>query len=315
MTPRPISGDDPSAGPRLRQRHRRITGEHYAVFTHLPSGFRAAQHPAAWTLFTSAGMPTWTTPPLAAPSSPGCWEAKGLHRRGAGSAGLEASPVLFGTGECPNTPFWSAPATWIPWWPTIPWPNSAAAKDAYSPGEKIGLRPDRAVTVYAQILTQPLSGYPHSHRRLRSQSAPVCSLRLLERLRPSVGAGRIRGRPFDVRHGRTGNHPNRSGLPGRENLGGDAGYPRHLLSGCPGTDSLRLRGSVPAGSRSAKEKAAYAKATRIEMDHQDEITGRTLIQRQKHKMLVQNPPDGSADHRGNGLGVQPPLYAHLPSYL
>ena len=46
----------------------------------------------------------------------------------------------------------------------------------------------------------------------------------------------------------------------------------------------------PGWEQIAGDKAAYAKATRIEMDNQDEITGRTLIQRQQHQMLVQNPP-------------------------
>ena len=42
--------------------------------------------------------------------------------------------------------------------------------DAYSPGNRAGLRPDRATIVYCR---------PHHHRRAGSLAAPLCPLRLL----------------------------------------------------------------------------------------------------------------------------------------
>lgn len=47
---------------------------------------------------------------------------------------------------------------------------------------------------------------------------------------------------------------------------------------CPSLDMVRA------------DKKAYAKAARIQMEEQDEIRGRTVIQRHGDKMLVQNPP-------------------------
>ncbi len=40
----------------------------------------------------------------------------------------------------------------------------------------------------------------------------------------------------------------------------------------------------------SRDKKSYAKATRQQMNEQDEVYGRTVIQRQGDKMLVQNPP-------------------------
>ena len=66
--------------------------------------------------------------------------------------------------------------------------------DAYTPGGKAGFRPDRAVTVYSQILKRL---YPHV-------PAPPDPLRLLERRAETLHPGRIGRRPADLRHGRTG---------------------------------------------------------------------------------------------------------------
>ena len=46
----------------------------------------------------------------------------------------------------------------------------------------------------------------------------------------------------------------------------------------------------PSLSQVRENKKLYAKATRIQYDQQDEIYGRTVIQRQGDMMLVQNPP-------------------------
>ena len=51
--------------------------------------------------------------------------------------------------------------------------------DAYSPGRKAGLRPDRATIVYWQQGPGGLGGHPPHHRRLRGLPPPLRPLRLL----------------------------------------------------------------------------------------------------------------------------------------
>ncbi|MFR3812486.1 MAG: hypothetical protein ACLTXT_08650, partial [Ruminococcus callidus] len=46
----------------------------------------------------------------------------------------------------------------------------------------------------------------------------------------------------------------------------------------------------PDYAQVCRDKKAYAKATRQQYDQQDEITGKTVLQRHGDKMLVQNPP-------------------------
>ncbi|MCR5122594.1 MAG: YgiQ family radical SAM protein [Ruminococcus sp.] len=46
----------------------------------------------------------------------------------------------------------------------------------------------------------------------------------------------------------------------------------------------------PSFAEVSQSKEQYAKACRIQYDWQDEVYGKTIIQRQREKMLVQNPP-------------------------
>lgn len=50
------------------------------------------------------------------------------------------------------------------------------------------------------------------------------------------------------------------------------------------------RRAVSDYAQVCRDKKAYAKATRQQYDQQDEITGKTVLQRHGDKMLVQNPP-------------------------
>ena len=73
--------------------------------------------------------------------------------------------------------------------------------DAYTPGGKAGFRPDRAVTVYTQILKTFVPARSRRYRRHRGFVAAVDALRLLERFAPSVGVGIFWGRLVDLRYG------------------------------------------------------------------------------------------------------------------
>ena len=163
------------------------------------------------------------------------------------------------------------------------------SKDAYSPGEKIGLRPDRAVTVYTQTLRSLcpntpilIGGLEASLRRFAHYDYWSDSVRpsVLEEsgadlLMYGMGEREIIQIAQAFREGKT--------LEEMRDIRGTCYLvsPEETPFGCV---------ECPSWEQIAGDKAAYAKATRIEMDNQDEITGRTLIQRQKQKMLVQNPP-------------------------
>ena len=163
------------------------------------------------------------------------------------------------------------------------------SKDAYSPGEKIGLRPDRAVTVYTQTLRSLcpdtpilIGGLEASLRRFAHYDYWSDSVRpsVLEEsgadlLMYGMGEREILQIAQAFREGKT--------VEQMRSIRGTCYLvpPEETPFGCV---------ECPGWEQIAGDMAAYAKATRIEMDNQDEITGRTLIQRQQHKMLVQNPP-------------------------
>ena len=163
------------------------------------------------------------------------------------------------------------------------------SKDAYSPGEKIGHRPDRAVTVYTQTLRSLcpdtpilIGGLEASLRRFAHYDYWSDSVRpsVLEEsgadlLMYGMGEREILQIAQAFREGKT--------VEQMRSIRGTCYLvpPEETPFGCV---------ECPGWEQIAGDKAAYAKATRIEMDNQDEITGRTLIQRQQHKMLVQNPP-------------------------
>ena len=75
--------------------------------------------------------------------------------------------------------------------------------DAYSPGGRIGLRPDRATL---RLLPAGPRGVPRragDRRRRRGVAAAAGPLRLLERHGPAVDPARLQGRPGRLRHGRS----------------------------------------------------------------------------------------------------------------
>lgn len=163
------------------------------------------------------------------------------------------------------------------------------SKDAYSPGEKTGLRPDRAVTVYTQILRSLcpdtpvlIGGLEASLRRFAHYDYWSDSVRpsVLEEsgadlLMYGMGEREILQIAQGFREGKS--VAQMRDIRGTCYLVSPQDTPFGCVE-CPGWEQI------------ARDKSAYAKATRIQMDNQDEITGRALLQRQKHKMLVQNPP-------------------------
>lgn len=163
------------------------------------------------------------------------------------------------------------------------------SNDAYTAGNIAGKRPDRAVTVYCNRLKElapevPVltGGLEASLRRFAHYDYWSDSVRpsvLLESkadlLMYGMGELQITEIAERFRAGET--------LDTMTDIRGTCYLtdPVHTPIGAVECPSLQLVST---------DKKSYAKATRKQMDEQDEVYGRTIIQRQGDKMLVQNPP-------------------------
>jgi len=164
--------------------------------------------------------------------------------------------------------------------------------DYYSAGGKAGKRPDRAVIVYCQRL-----------RQIYGKDVPIliggleASLRRFAHydywdnaVRPSV----LAESGADILMFGMGEH---SIAELADLLNG--GVPVSEITQVRGTCYLTDPKQTPFGCAECPslsfeqvrtDKRAYAKATRIQYDQQDEVYGKRIIQRHGGTMLVQNPP-------------------------
>ncbi|MBR7038163.1 MAG: YgiQ family radical SAM protein [Oscillospiraceae bacterium] len=162
--------------------------------------------------------------------------------------------------------------------------------DAYSPGDRGGMRPDRAVLVYCRRL-----------REIFGPDVPIliggleASLRRFahydywdDAVRPSI----LYESGADLLMFGMGEHSIveicallRDGVPVSE------------ITEVRGTCYLTAPEHTPYGAAQCpsfeqvkESKEAYAKACRIQYDQQDEVYGKRILQRHGVRMLVQNPP-------------------------
>ncbi len=164
--------------------------------------------------------------------------------------------------------------------------------DAYSAGGKGGRRPDRAVTVYCRTLKRlfpdtdiAIGGLEASLRRFAHYDYWA------DRVMPSVlvdsGADLLMYGMGEVTITELYNRLK----------GGDRLRDIHDIRGtCYLTEPVNTPlGAVQCDSFEvvSENKKAYAKSCRKQYDEQDEIYGRTVIQRHGNMMLVQNPPQRS----------------------
>ncbi|MCL2697010.1 MAG: YgiQ family radical SAM protein [Oscillospiraceae bacterium] len=193
--------------------------------------------------------------------------------------------------------------------------------DAYSENGKGGRRPDRAVNVYCQKLkkllpasTLVIGGLEASLRRFAHYDfwsdsvlpsilvssgadlllygmAELALVQLAERLRGGESIKEIRD------------------LRGTCYLTEPAGTP-HGAAQCADYEHLK----------NPENKAAYAKACRIQYNEQDEVTGKIIVQRHGRQMLVQNPPQRSlTTEEMDRIYALPftrtfhPMYKHVPA--
>lgn len=161
--------------------------------------------------------------------------------------------------------------------------------DAYSAGGRGGKRPDRAATVYCRMC------------RAAAPEIPVLCGGLEVSLRrfahydywknevmPSV----LVDTAADLLMYGMGEH-SMIEIADRLNAGENVRDIRDVRGTCYLCDPKETPyGAVqcPSFKEVSENKELYAKACRIQYDQQDEVYGKTVIQRQGDKMLVQNPP-------------------------
>lgn len=161
--------------------------------------------------------------------------------------------------------------------------------DAYTPGGKAGKRPDRAVTVYTQLLKQAapevpvlIGGLEASLRRFAHYD--YWQDQVMPSVLVSSGADLLLYGMGELQIAEVGR---------RFRAGQSVAEMTDIRGTCYLTDpSCTPLGAVqcPDFEIVARDKKSYAKATRRQMEEQDEVYGRTVVQRHGKRMLVQNPP-------------------------
>ncbi len=162
--------------------------------------------------------------------------------------------------------------------------------DAYSPGNKGWLRPDRAVTAYCQKL-----------RSIYGNDIPIliggleASLRRFAHydywenaVHPSV----LVSSGADLLMFGMGEHSMLE-IAGLLNDGVPVSEIRDVRGTCylcPPAETPFGSAECPSFEQVRESKEAYARACRIQYDQQDEVYGKRVIQRHGSRMLVQNPP-------------------------
>lgn len=160
--------------------------------------------------------------------------------------------------------------------------------DAYSPGGKIGLRPDRAVIVYCQKIREAYGDVPIIIGGLEASLRRFAHYDYWDdRIRPSIlfdsGADLI---SYGMGEKQT------IEIADRLNAGEDIREMHDILGTCyavPVTETPYCT-ECPSYENVLKSKREYAISCRMEQDEQDHIRGKMLRQRHGDKMLVQNPP-------------------------
>lgn len=163
-------------------------------------------------------------------------------------------------------------------------------KDYYSPGGKMGLRPDRATIVYCNKIHEAyknipivIGGVEASLRRFAHYdywSDTVRKSILVDSGADLLVYGMAERQIIEIAQYL------QDGL--------EAKYIRHIPGTCYVVDSLeevRDYIEIPSSKKVAEDKMKYAEAFKVQYQEQDPIRGKTIVQQQGTKYLVQNCPD------------------------
>lgn len=164
--------------------------------------------------------------------------------------------------------------------------------DAYTAGGKAGKRPDRAVTVYCNKLKEL---HPEIPVLTGGLEASLRRFAHYDYWNDSIMPSILVDSKADLLMYGMGEH-SMIEIANRLNAGEDVKSITDVRGTCYLTEPVNTPiGAVecPSLEQVTINKKQYAKSTRIQYDQQDEIYGRTVIQRQGKMMLVQNPPPTS----------------------
>jgi uncharacterized radical SAM protein YgiQ len=163
------------------------------------------------------------------------------------------------------------------------------SNDCYSPGNKAGLRPDRAVEIYCKTIREL---YPDVPIVIGGLEASLRRFAHYDYWSDGVKPSILRGCGADLLVYGMGERQTMeicSRLENGENI--------KDLSDIRGTAYLAEPENAPMGAvdipslkQVSENRKLYARACRVQHDEQDEITGKTVIQRHGAQILVQNPP-------------------------
>ncbi|MGN1081379.1 MAG: YgiQ family radical SAM protein, partial [Acutalibacteraceae bacterium] len=163
------------------------------------------------------------------------------------------------------------------------------SSDAYSAGNKAGKRPDRALTVYCRKIKELFPDSPVIAGGLEASLRRFANYDYWEdRVFPSVLIDcKADLLSFGMGENQTIQIANRL-------KNGESIKDMHDIRGtCYLTDraeSIKGAVSLPSFEQVSSDKIKYANAARIELDEQDAVRGKTLIQKHGGLYLVQNPP-------------------------
>ena len=161
--------------------------------------------------------------------------------------------------------------------------------DAYSPGGKFGLRPDRAVIVYCQKIREIFGDIPIIIGGLEASLRRFAHYDYWDdKIRPSIlfdsGADLI---SFGMGEKQTVEIANRLNNGEKINTITDV---RGTCYAVPVTETPFVGVECPSFENVCKIKKEYAISCRIQQDEQDHIRGKVIKQRHGKMMLVQNIP-------------------------
>lgn len=162
-------------------------------------------------------------------------------------------------------------------------------KDYYSPGGKMGLRPDRATIVYCNMVRQAYKGVPII---IGGIEASLRRFAHYDYWNDKVRRSILFDSEADLLVFGMGEYQI---LEIAENLknGLDIKYMHHIAGTCYRTEDIdNLYGYIelPSYEKVAEDKSIYAKAFKIQYEEQDALRGKVLVQKHSNAYIVQNPP-------------------------
>ncbi|SHK05345.1 YgiQ family radical SAM protein [Tepidibacter formicigenes] len=163
-------------------------------------------------------------------------------------------------------------------------------KDFYSPGGKMGLRPDRATIVYCNRIREAYKDIPII---IGGVEASLRRFAHYDYWENKVRKSMLIDSGADVLIYGMGERPVVE-LADNLNDGFDIKYIRHIDGTCYIIDSLEELYDdyieIPSYKEVSKDKYKYAQAFKIQYEEQDPVRGKVLVQKHVNKYLVQNKP-------------------------